>query len=78
MQESARVSLVRREDEGYRVRSRAGDFLCRALVLATGNCNLPRVPQVAEALTSVGDSFVADAARGEGKRMFSALAMPSR
>ncbi len=46
----AEVSCVRAEDGRYHVRSRKGDFLCRALVIASGHCNLPRLPPVAEAL----------------------------
>ena len=48
--EDAVVTRVRKVDRGYEVRSRAGGFTCRALVLASGTCNLPRLPKVAEAL----------------------------
>jgi len=42
-----RVTSVRRVDEGYLVRTNQGDWLCRALVLASGACNLPRLPPFA-------------------------------
>lgn len=48
--EDAKVTQVRTADRGFEVRSRAGDFACRALVLASGACNLPRLPNVAAAL----------------------------
>ena len=48
--EDATVTRVRAADRGYEVRSHAGDFACRALVIASGACNLPRLPKVAEAL----------------------------
>jgi putative flavoprotein involved in K+ transport len=44
----ARVTSVTRVDERYLVRSSQGDWLCRALVLASGACNLPRVPPFAD------------------------------
>jgi putative flavoprotein involved in K+ transport len=43
----AQVTLVRRIDERYLVRSSQGDWLCQAVVLASGACNLPRVPPFA-------------------------------
>ncbi len=48
--EDAAVTRVRAAAGGYEVQSRAGEFACRALVLATGGCNLPRLPKAAEAL----------------------------
>ena len=44
----ARVTSVRRVDERYLVRTGQGDWLCRAVVLASGACNLPRVPPFAD------------------------------
>ena len=46
------VSSVRRVDEGYEIRTDQGEWRCRTVVLATGACNVPRVPPVAEALPS--------------------------
>jgi putative flavoprotein involved in K+ transport len=47
---STRVSAVRRTDAGYLVRTERGDWHGRTLVLASGACNIPSVPRVAEAL----------------------------
>lgn len=44
------VSEVHRAEDGYRILSDAGEICCRALVLATGANNAPRVPDVAQAL----------------------------
>ena len=41
------VTSLRRSDERYRVRTSQGDWLCEAVVLASGACNLPRVPAFA-------------------------------
>jgi putative flavoprotein involved in K+ transport len=38
------VTSVRRTDEGYHVATSSGDILCRAVVLATGACNVAHVP----------------------------------
>jgi putative flavoprotein involved in K+ transport len=45
-----RVTAVRRTDAGYLVRTDRGDWHTRAVVLATGACNEPCVPRLAEAL----------------------------
>jgi putative flavoprotein involved in K+ transport len=45
-----RVVAVRRSDAGYLVRTDRGDWHCRTLVLASGACNIPCVPKLAEAL----------------------------
>ena len=44
----ARVASVRRIDERYWVRSSQGDWLCRVVVLASGACNLARIPTFAD------------------------------
>jgi putative flavoprotein involved in K+ transport len=41
------VTSVRREGRLYRVTTSRGDLVARAVVLATGACNLPSVPKVA-------------------------------
>ena len=46
----ARVTSVRRSDDGYAVATDQGDWQCRTVVLATGACNIPQVPPVAEAV----------------------------
>jgi putative flavoprotein involved in K+ transport len=45
-----RVTSVRQTDAGYLVRTDRGDWHARTLVLATGACNIPCVPKLAEAL----------------------------
>ena len=44
------VTSVRAAGEGYRVTTGDGEFECRSLVLATGACNLPAVPALAQAV----------------------------
>ena len=46
------VTSVRSIDYGYRVATDQGDWRCRTVVIATGACNVPRVPAVAEAVPS--------------------------
>jgi len=47
-----RVTSVRRTDDGYEVATDQGVWQCRAVVLATGACNIPNIPAIAEALPS--------------------------
>jgi len=44
------VTSVGRNDTGYVVSTDQGDWRCRALVLASGACNIARVPALAEAV----------------------------
>jgi len=44
------VTRVRRSDEGYTVTTDLGEWRSRALVLASGACNIPSVPAFAQAL----------------------------
>jgi putative flavoprotein involved in K+ transport len=44
------VTSVRRIDDGYQVMSSGGEIRCRAIVLATGACNRPSVPDLAHAV----------------------------
>ncbi len=44
------VTRVGPDADGYRIMTDRGDWLCRALVLATGAFNVPVVPRVAEGL----------------------------
>jgi putative flavoprotein involved in K+ transport len=44
------VSSIRRADDGYRVYTDQGVFACRAVVLATGACNVASVPKLAQGL----------------------------
>jgi putative flavoprotein involved in K+ transport len=50
VQTHTRVTSVRRTDAGYLVHTDRGDWHSRTVVLATGACNLPCVPRLAEAL----------------------------
>jgi putative flavoprotein involved in K+ transport len=45
-----RVISVRQVDTGYMVETTRGSWQCRAVVLATGACNLPLIPVVADAV----------------------------
>ena len=44
------VSSVRRNDGGYRVATDQGEISCRCVVLASGAANIPRVPQLRQAV----------------------------
>jgi putative flavoprotein involved in K+ transport len=46
------VTSVRAADCGYHVATTNGDFHCRAVVLATGACNVPNVPALRAAVPS--------------------------
>jgi putative flavoprotein involved in K+ transport len=41
------VTSVRRVDDGYRVTTSEGEIQARAVVIASGACNLPTVPAFA-------------------------------
>ena len=43
------VTSVRRTDDGYHVTTTSGELRCRAVVIASGACNQPSVPQIAGA-----------------------------
>ena len=46
----ANVTSVRRTDDGYHVTTDDGQIVCRALVIASGACNQPSVPEFADAV----------------------------
>jgi putative flavoprotein involved in K+ transport len=46
------VARVSRDDRGYRVETDQGQWQCDSVVIATGACNVPKVPPVASALPS--------------------------
>jgi putative flavoprotein involved in K+ transport len=50
VQTNTRVTSVRPSDDGYEIATDQGDWQCRTLVIATGACNIPRIPAVAEAV----------------------------
>jgi len=47
-----KVEQVTRTQNGYRVLTNTGEWQCKALVLATGECSIPKVPRMSEALPS--------------------------
>jgi putative flavoprotein involved in K+ transport len=51
------VSAVRPDDGGYHVATTEGDFHCRAVVLASGACNLPHVPALSQAIPTTVPCF---------------------
>ena len=46
------VTSVRSNDDGYEVATNQGDWQCRTVVLATGACNVAKIPAVAAGLPS--------------------------
>ena len=58
------VTAVRAEGDGYRVVSDDGEWRCRAVILASGACNVPRVPAVAADLPKALDSLTPFSYRG--------------
>ncbi len=48
----ANVTRVRRTGDGYHVATSLAEFRCRAVVIASGACNLPAVPQLSDAVPS--------------------------
>jgi putative flavoprotein involved in K+ transport len=44
------VTSVRRTDDGYHVVTTRGEFRCRAVIIASGACNQPSVPQLKDAV----------------------------
>jgi putative flavoprotein involved in K+ transport len=44
------VTSLRRTDDGYHVTTNRGEIRCRALVIASGACNQPSVPQFKDAV----------------------------
>jgi len=53
--------------DGYRVETDRGDWLCRAVVLATGAFNVPVVPRVAEAVSGDVAQVTAGSYRNPGQ-----------
>jgi putative flavoprotein involved in K+ transport len=50
LQTNTTVTSVRRNGDGYAIVTNQGTWQCRAVVLATGACNLPSVPAFADAV----------------------------
>jgi putative flavoprotein involved in K+ transport len=54
------VTSVRTSDGGYEVQTSEGTWRCDVVVLATGACNVPHVPAVAESLPRTVESVTAN------------------
>ena len=50
VQTGTNVTSVTQQGDGYRVQASNGDWQTRAIVLATGACNIPNIPDVAGAV----------------------------
>ncbi len=50
VQTHTKVTSVRLSNGGYQVATDQGEWQCRTVVLATGACNIPNVPAIAEAV----------------------------
>jgi putative flavoprotein involved in K+ transport len=61
------VTSVRRVLDGYEVATDRGTWQCQAVVIATGACNIPNVPAVAEALPSGIDTVTPKDYRNPGQ-----------
>ena len=60
------MTSVARADGGYQVATDRGEWHCRSVVLASGACNIPTLPKVAEAVPSSIATFTAlDYRKGE-------------
>ncbi len=51
------VTSVRRTDDGYHVTTSDGEFLCRAVVIASGACNQPAVPKFRDGVPASVEQF---------------------
>ena len=51
------VTSVTRVDDGYHVVTSNGDIRCRSLVIASGACNLPRVPSIRSSIPTAIEQF---------------------
>ncbi len=51
------VTALRQEEGGYLVSTSAGEWRCKAVVMASGACNIARVPKLAEAVPKGIDSL---------------------
>jgi putative flavoprotein involved in K+ transport len=62
-----RVTSVRRASDGYEVTADQGNWKCRAIVLATGACNIPQVPAIAAAVPATIDTLTPVQYRNPGQ-----------
>src|SRR5262249_4173262 len=63
----SRVTSVRRAESGYHVATTRGDWRCRAVVLATGACNIAGVPRLPERLPAAIQTLTPMDYRNPGK-----------
>ena len=61
------VTSVRRADSGYVVRTNQGDWRCRTIVLASGACNIARVPSFAARVPPSVATLTAQSYRNPGQ-----------
>jgi putative flavoprotein involved in K+ transport len=61
------VTSVRAEGDGYRVETNRGRWQCRAVVIASGACQIPVVPSVAAALPGSVQTLTAKDYRNPGQ-----------
>ena len=59
VQTHTKVTSVRTDNGGYRITTDQGEWQCKSVVLASGACNIPKVPAIAEALPNAIDSLTA-------------------
>jgi len=64
---NTRVTSVRGTDTGFLVRTDRGDWTCRVVVIASGACNIPRVPAAAAAVPSSVACLTAQQYRNPGQ-----------
>ena len=67
VQTQTRVSSVRRSGDGYEVVTDQGDWQCKTVVLATGACNIPQIPAVAQAVPEAIATLTAMEYRNPGQ-----------
>ncbi len=52
VQTGTTVTSIKHNPDGYRIKTDRGQWQCRSVVIASGACNLPSVPKVAEAISA--------------------------
>jgi len=67
VQTHTRVTSVRPGNGGYAVATNQGDWHCRTVVLASGACNIPLIPAVAEAVPATIDMITPVQYRNPGE-----------
>ncbi len=67
VQTHTQVTSVRPSNGGYAVATNQGDWHCRSVVLASGACNIPLIPAVAEAVPATIDMITPVQYRNPGE-----------